>query len=170
MSIQRRTFMAAGLVAAFAILPGCSEKKVTKVDGKKGSKYVKKPDPHEHEHAHGPHGGHLIELGNEEYHAEMVHDEETHKVEFHILDSAGKKSVLIAAKEVVVNYIVDGKPQQTSIPAAPLPGESGGESSRFEIVSEELCKSICDNPKANAKLEVSIDGKQYNGAIESHEH
>src|SRR5437667_11136252 len=31
---------------------------------------------HEHDHAHhGPHHGHLMEIGQEEYHAEWTHDE-----------------------------------------------------------------------------------------------
>jgi len=164
-----RSFVAPCLVVALVILSGCGEKKGGKAaDGKNGANHVSKTDPHEHEH--GPHGGHLIELGNEEYHAEWLHDEETHKVEFHILDGAAKKSVPISAKEVVVNYVVDGKPQQFSIPVAPLSGEPAGESSHFEIVSQELCESICENPKAKARLSVSIDGKPYSGKIEAHEH
>jgi hypothetical protein len=155
------------VVASLVFVAGCGEKKAGKVADSKGTKAGKRDD---HEHAHGPHDGDLIELGNEEYHAEMVHDEDTHKVTFHILDSAAKKSVPISAKEVVVNYTAGGKPQQFSIPAAPLPGEPEGQSSRFEVVSEELCESICHDTKAKARLAVTVDDKQYNGAIEAHDH
>ena len=44
-------------------------------------------DAHSHA-AEGPHGGHLIVLGNEEYHAELVHDEGTHTVTVHLLDAS----------------------------------------------------------------------------------
>ena len=38
-------------------------------------------DGHDHGHAsEGPHHGHLIELGEEEYHAELTHDDATGKV------------------------------------------------------------------------------------------
>ncbi len=55
--------------------------------------------PHEDPHAghahptHGPHGGDLIELGNEEYHAELVHphghDDDAHHDDAHHDDAAG---------------------------------------------------------------------------------
>src|SRR5688500_14491837 len=42
-------------------------------------------DGHGHAHAHshadeGPNGGHLIELGNEEYHGEWLHDDDSGKL------------------------------------------------------------------------------------------
>ena len=48
------------------------------------------PAAHEHDHGHahpseGPHHGALIELGKEDYHAEIVHDEKTDTVTIYIL-------------------------------------------------------------------------------------
>ena len=49
-------------------------------------------DAHPHDdHAHpseGPHHGSLIELGNEDYHGELVHDHATGSVTIYLLDSA----------------------------------------------------------------------------------
>ncbi len=45
-------------------------------------------DVHSHP-TEGPHHGTLIELGKEEYHAELVHDDKM--VTIYILDSAAKK-------------------------------------------------------------------------------
>src|SRR5688572_17504984 len=63
----------------------------------------------EHSHAAaGPHGGDLIGLGNEEYHAELVHDEAAGSVTLYVLDSAAKASVPIDATEVTINLTHDG--------------------------------------------------------------
>ena len=52
----------------------------------------------EHAHAHeGPHHGSIVELGNEEYHAEIVHDDATGTVTVYLLDSSAKKSVTTTA-------------------------------------------------------------------------
>ena len=57
-------------------------------------------DDHGHEHHHhGPHNGHVMEIGGEEYHAEWTHDE-SGKVTFYILDSDAKKEVPIEADEI----------------------------------------------------------------------
>src|SRR5438094_7539918 len=54
---------------------------------------------HEHQH-HGPHNGHLMEIGDEEYHAEWTHDE-SGKVTFYILDADAKTEVPSADKIVI---------------------------------------------------------------------
>ena len=51
---------------------------------------------HGHAHDHGPNGGCLIELGEEEFHAEALFDEKDHKVVLFILDGEAKKAVAIA--------------------------------------------------------------------------
>ncbi len=64
-----------------------------------------------HDHpAEGPHHGSLIELGNEEYHAELVHDAEN--VTVYILDSSASTATPIEAPELTINLMHDGKPAQ----------------------------------------------------------
>src|SRR5689334_20069810 len=68
-----------------------------------GEKPVTTKDDHGHEHHHhGPHNGHLMEIGGEEYHAEWTHDE-SGKVTFYILDSEAKKEVPVAADEITID-------------------------------------------------------------------
>lgn len=65
--------MATLAIAAF-MLSGCSDP--SGGDQFKEVSTTENEQPDEHAHAHpseGPHGGDLIELGNEEYHAELVH-------------------------------------------------------------------------------------------------
>jgi hypothetical protein len=114
---------------------------------------------HSHE---GPHHGHVIELGNEEYHAELTHDDATDLVAIYILDGEAKRAVPIEAKEVVINLVIDGQPQQFTLPAAPLEDEPEGQSSRFQLISQQLCDGW-DAPKSTGRLNVTIAGKPYVG-------
>src|SRR5688572_7448179 len=68
-------------------------------------------DDHDHhEHAHlGPNGGHLLELGNEQFHAEWTHDDDSGKLTVYILDAAGKELVPIAAEKVTIEKNLAGK-------------------------------------------------------------
>ena len=61
-------------------------------------------DDHAHDHpSEGPHGGHLIELGNEEFHAELHHDDASKTVAIYILDKQAKNPVAIEETELTLN-------------------------------------------------------------------
>ncbi|MBA4017539.1 MAG: hypothetical protein C0483_10240 [Pirellula sp.] len=118
------------------------------------------------EHAsEGPHGGHLIELGKEEYHVELVHDDKAGEVTFYVLDGTAKIAVPIEAAEVVVNLKHDGKAEQFKIAAKPDAGESTGKSSRFFSADKELAGDL-DAEGADAELVLTIGGKQFRGKLE----
>lgn len=120
----------------------------------------------EHGHASkGPHGGDLIELGNEEYHAELVHDEKAGSVTVYILDSGAKTSVPIEAPEVMINLKHDGRGEQFKLAASANPGDAPGKSSRFASTEAELVKDL-DHEGAEAQLVLTINGKPYRGALE----
>ena len=156
--------LSALLVAASLSLVGCQDH-----DHDTGGKN----DPHKHGAAdhpeEGPHKGHLIELGKEEYHAEVTHDEATKTVTIYLLDGAAKKAVPIPAKEIVLNLVVNGKPTQAKLAATPLEGEPAGQSSRFSIVDEAVLEAL-EAPKTTGKLNVTIAGKPFVGNVEHHEH
>ncbi len=128
---------------------------------------VSAEDPHAHP-SKGPHKGSLIELGEEEYHAEIVHDEEMGRVTVYLLGSDAKSVVATEAKDVVVNAKVKGKAVQMKLKAAPQKGDKAGTSSRFVSTSEELMK-LLDDHDVKPILRVSIGGKTFNGKIE-HDH
>src|SRR5260221_6394376 len=91
---------------------------------------------HEHDHAHhGPHNGHLMEIGDEEYHAEWTHDE-SGKVTFYILDGEAKKEVPIAAEEIVIDVKIGDHQPVTYRLAAINPMD--GKSATFEIIDKQL--------------------------------
>jgi hypothetical protein len=124
----------------------------------------------DHDHAHpeeGPHHGHLVELGNEEYHAEVVHDNSA-TVTIYILDGSGQKAVPIESPDVAVNLTHQGKAEQFKLAASPDKEDPAGTSSRFISRDIHLANDM-DAKGSAAKLVVTINGKQYTGKIE-HDH
>ena len=109
----------------------------------------------------------MIELGNEEYHGELVHDEKEGKVTIYLLDSAAKEATPIDDSEIMVNVSRSGEGRQYALSAEPLEGEPAGQSSRFASVDEELAADL-DHEEAQAHLVVKIAGKQFRGEISHH--
>jgi hypothetical protein len=131
---------------------------------------------HADEHAHaeeGPHGGHIIELGNEDHHAELTHDETAHIVGVYFLGSDAKTATPIEAESVMINVSLDGEPSQYTLPAKPQDGEGDGKSSYYELQSEPLevvVSGKSEAKKSHARLNVTIGGKPYVGLIETQPH
>ena len=127
-----------------------------------------KPKPGAGGHAdhpsEGPNGGHLIELGEGNYHAEMLDDDATGKVTIYILDAAAKKEVAVAVDAVSINAVVDGKSSKFEMTAV---SAADGLASHFEIVNKELLEAL---DKSKGQLNVTIDGKPFVGKFEHHDH
>jgi hypothetical protein len=127
---------------------------------------------HQEGHGHaeeGPHKGHLIELGKEEFHAELTHDEATSEVTIYLLDGAAKESVPVPETELTVNIVANGKPMQFSLAAKPLDTDPQGQSSRFSITDPMLHDAL-EAENSKGQLNVTINGKPYSGSIQHHEH
>lgn len=130
--------------------------------------------PHDHgEHAHpstGPHSGTLIELGKEEYHAELVHDDAAGTVTIYILGPDAQEEVAIDAKVVRINVRHDARGAQFELAAAPQARDEAGQASRFVSQDKALGEAL-DQEGAQARLVMEIDGKSFTGAVEhDHEH
>lgn len=127
---------------------------------------------HAHDHGHGGlHGGHIIELGKEEYHAEWTHDD-TGKITVYILDAEMKKEVPIAAEEITIETKIGEKAGSYKLAAVePTEGETP-KASKFEIVDKGLLgvlESLSEG--VTAKLVIAdINGKPYEAAFEHHSH
>jgi len=136
----------------------------------KGKAVVVPPaGPPAHAHAdHGPHDGDLIELGNEEYHAEMVHDDKAGTLTIYILDGTAKKAVPIAATEITINVKHDGKPEQFKLAASAQTGEPAGQASRF-VSSDKALGEHLDHAADEKELVLDIAGKQYHAPVK-HDH
>lgn len=161
--MNRRSFGFSVVCAVFAasVFVGC---------GKSPPPNALPGDSDAHAHAEeGPHHGHLIELGQEEYHAELTHDDVTKTVTIYLLDKSAKGAVAIGDPDITLNLSVDGQPLQAKLQAAPQQGDPPGQSSRFAISNEKVMEAI-ESPKTQARINVSINGKSYSGVVEHHEH
>ena len=145
------------LTLTMLVFLGCSSndseyQEVTSAD-------IKEPAEDHHDHpSEGPHHGSLIELGNEEYHAELVHDDEAETVTIYILDGAAKNTVPIEATKIMVNLKHDGKPEQFQLTAAADEGDLEGKSSRFISDDKELAGHL-DEDEVDARIVVTIGSR-----------
>jgi hypothetical protein len=124
-------------------------------------------------HAHpteGPHGGHLIELGNEEYHAELLHDENTHTVTIHLLDGPATQAVSVPLPEITLQLFRNNEFENYILTAAANGEAVSGGVSQFEIIDEDLCSALCHDEELRGRINVTIDGTPYVGTIEHHSH
>ena len=131
-----------------------------------------KPQRIAHAHVHpteGPHHGSLIELGREDYHAELVHDDAANTVTIYMLDGAAKEAVPIEAKQITLNLLVGGKPQQFQLTAQPQSTDPEGRSSAFGSSSEPMCKAL-DAKGTTGRLNVEVLGKMFVGKLGGHTH
>jgi hypothetical protein len=128
---------------------------------------------HDHGHSHaedGPNGGHLIELGQEEYHAEWVHDDDSGKLTLYILDGAAKKAVPISATSVTIEKKIGDKVDKYELQAVGR-SETNTTSAQFEITDKPLIEALkTAGQGVDATLHVDVNGKSFQGKIEHHEH
>jgi len=167
--------MIASALALTLGVAGCGSKSTNQAASSTATETAGPPATVEagHEHAHasaGPHGGSLIEPGEEEYHAEMVHDDAAGTVTVYVLDSAAKTAVPIDSAEVTINLKHEGRGEQFKLAAAPEAGDPAGRSSRVVSSDAELTEDL-DREEAAPQLVMTINDKQYRGAIEhGHDH
>lgn len=155
-------------LSGFSLLVGCGSNDEYQQFEEKDAAVAEQEHDHDHEHA-APHGGHLVELGHHEYNAEVVFDEEAHKIVVYLLDAHAENGYPIGESEIVLNATIDEKPAQYKLAAAPLETDPEGKSSRFEIADEDLINHFHHDENLDARLNIPIEGKSYVGQF-SHDH
>ena len=110
-----------------------------------------------HAHAHGPHDGHILEVGVHVAHLEVLHDKEAGKLTIYVLDSDVKTPLAVA------------KPPQLKLSTSDGPKvidtKAEDESGSVFTVTHAALKG--QEPKGRVAIEVK--GKMYNPDIE-HDH
>lgn len=116
----------------------------------------------EHDDHKAPHGGALLEVGEEVAHVELVHDEKAGKVTLYILDKHAKKEVSIKDAPKLNIKSKDGNKQ---IETKGVDAKDGA-ASKYEATDETLKAD-----PLKGRVAVVIEGKNYNVDIkEAHEH
>ena len=164
MKMYKQFFGTLAVTVSFLGLGGCEDKSPP-VNGSTDA-----ADSHDHAHpSEGPHHGQLIELGNDEYHAELVHDDDTHTVTIHLLDGQAKNSVASEEPELVMNLVVEGQPTQFTLVALPESNDPEGKSSKFQSQDEAFCKAL-DAHGVKGRLNVTVNGKPLVGSFKHGDH
>jgi hypothetical protein len=127
---------------------------------------------HEHSHdAHGPHGGQVMALGKEEYHAEFVMDEASGKVTVYLLDKDIKTNKEAASAQETITIEAKSGAESKTYELAAVDRTTGDmpTAQQFELVDKELHGAIETN---SATIKVTIAGKSFADKIsfEGHGH
>jgi hypothetical protein len=118
----------------------------------------------------GPHGGELLEIGNEEFHAEIVVDEVKKQFLVYLLEKDAKSSLSIDEPYLMVNLLLSGKPMQIKLPSIAQETNAKGASSCYGAVSPELVDAL-HAPKADPRLATRIHNKAYvTKIVHKHDH
>jgi hypothetical protein len=150
-------------------LTGCSK---TKTNAPPSGQAAVAPHHHHHGAARGLHGGYIIGLDIDNYHAELTHDDKSKRVGVYVLGEDAATVAPIDAKSVTFNARIDDKPAEYTLPAVAQPADPPGKSSYFELVSEPLLAIVTDrsgSPNPDAQLSITIEGKPHIGDVDVHE-
>jgi hypothetical protein len=125
-------------------------------------------DPHDHGHEiKGPHGGHVIPLGEGEFLAELTHDESTNRVAVYVLAKSDSKPAT-GVQTADLQFHLDGD----FVSFALEPAENTSQASEFGITDEVLCDLLLHSESVRGRLHVTIDGTKHTGIIDhaAHDH
>jgi hypothetical protein len=119
--------------------------------------------------AQGPHRGSLIEFGDEEFHAELVHDDSTDTITIYVLDKKARRAVPVTARTVTLDIRAAGRSHRYTLVANVRGTEGFGAASVFTASDNLLCQ-LLDVDGVSARLTIEIDGKSFVGQLGKHAH
>ena len=168
-----RRFLSVVVALSVLVLPGgCSpeSRQGSAADDQAHADHAAESQVHSHAEA-APHGGHLIELGDCQFHAELVHDEPSDTVTVYLWDAEVREPVASEAPQVRLQLFVDGEFADYELSPSGEPASEGG-ATRFERADPALCKVLSQADQVRGRLSVTIGGKPYSGDVEhaAHDH
>ena len=113
---------------------------------------------------HGPNGGHIVELGEEEFHAEVAVDKDR-KLIVWLLDESMKAAKPVENGTVQILTKVDAKDVMLDLVAAPLEGETDGKCSRFELAADKLPGAVMDIEGLTGELMLKVGDKKLQNSL-----
>jgi len=129
------------------VAASCSDKKAEETPSKSGAA------AHGHE---GPHGGHLLEVGDHVAHLVVMHNESAGKMTIYVL-GPDAKSAFTAAKAPQVKLTTDSGPKVLSTSAV------SDEAGAFSVTDPAL-----KTHGPEGRIAIEIGGKSYNPVLEHH--
>jgi hypothetical protein len=125
----------------------------------------------DHGHAHeetGPHGGHIVEIGDEQLHAEWTHNDASGEVVVYLLDSTAKSDAAISAGTILITTKIGDAETSYELTAA---SQEGGETSKFALSDPSLVEALkAVGPGIEATIVVQVNDENLVGTFEAHSH
>ena len=119
---------------------------------------------HDHDHlALGPHKGHVVVLGDEEYHAELTHEEATNTVAVYLLDASATEPLAEGPAEITFQVFKDGEFVDHALKRSDAPG-------MYAVTDEALCDLLLHAAEVKGRIRAEIEGKPYVGMVEHAPH
>lgn len=116
----------------------------------------------------GPHQGHLVDVQNGAYYAEVVLDPATRHLTLYVLQNDFLKLQPIPQNEVAID-LVERRPLPLQLAPQPQPNDPPGQASRFESTIP-LPDSIRTTADLSGLLKLTIDGKPLVSPLQRDDH
>ena len=164
------------LLFAVVLANGCDSSK-TGDDAEIGSgqhadhQHADQQHSHDHEghdHDAGPHGGHVLELGGHEYHAEWDRDDELSKITVYLWDSKIENEVFTSS-EVVIGVTINEKTERYKLEPANSIVDDPAMASQFTSSDASLLTALKIGEGLEIRLQVEIGGTDFDVKIEHDE-
>ncbi len=121
-----------------------------------------------HDHDASPHGGHVLELGGHEYHAEWARDDELSKITVYLWDSKIENEVFTSS-EVVIGVTINEKTERYKLEPANSIVDDPAMASQFTSSDASLLTALKIGEGLEIRLQVEIGGTDFDVKIEHHE-
>ena len=157
------------ILALFLVL-GCQESPSPPPSGPGEGQHPE--DHHDHDHgALGPHGGHVLVLGDEQYHAEWTHDDKSGEIAIYLLDADIKEDVATTAELITIATTIREETQTYELAADNQDQADPPRASRFKTTNPNLLTALKQaGSGVDAQVRVVIDGSLFRGTFEKHDH
>ncbi|WP_437204755.1 hypothetical protein [Planctomicrobium sp. SH664] len=152
------------LCLAVTLMCGCPKAPTHQLGADADKDEVKAVAGHDHHHDHGPHGGHIIELG--EHHGEVSFSTDR-VLTLYILGADAKTAVPVADATAALHLHTGTEEKEYALKAAPLEGETDGKTSVFTVTG--LPDSIKDIEDVKGEIILTIAGKSVTAEL-AHDH
>ena len=168
------------LVSLSAWTAGCSSQSGPDLGSPPSSEGFGDDHGHDHSHGHdhghlGPHEGHLVEVGNDNYHLEWAHDDATGKITVYVLGGDAKELAPIEAAEIVIERTIKSDEgddvKEYKLAAVNPTADDPPKAAQFEITDKALLTALqAVGHGVEANIYAPLDGKVHTGVIEHDDH
>lgn len=135
-----------------AVLAGCGDKAAPKPAA---------PPAAAHEEHKAPHGGAVLELGEEEAHLELIHDAKTGSLTVYVYGKTLEAPATVASPTILLASKTG--PEELKLTA--VEPKADGTASQWKVTDPRLATDPLDG-----RIRVTVDGKQHQSPLEPSGH